>query len=242
MRDDISDAYAAVDWARAQLPALEQEFKSWFESDPYLLIEEPHPEMGKKLFKLEINRQLPATTNAYVGAIINSTRTSLDLLASAIAIRNGKTPSSDRHFPIYATVDTFADPKNVAKRKKWLSDIDLKIIERLQPYRGGNDLLFALHHLDIKRKHEQLVSVHLTPNNFIITPATYRQGFEFPPVWPGFKDGAIVGWTNINATNYDFLVTAEVSFNETDFLPVQPVVSILRQFAGTAESIIRLFE
>ena len=79
MRDDLLDAYAAIDWARGEIPVVEQEINGWFGAPPYLLVEEPRPEIGKKLFKLEINRRLPGTINAAVGAIINSTRTSLDV-------------------------------------------------------------------------------------------------------------------------------------------------------------------
>ncbi len=242
MRDDLLDAYAAVDWAVSQLPAFEQALKAWFDAPPFLLVEEPHEKMGQKLFKLEINCPFPLTLNAAAGAIINSVRTSLDLLAASLAKRNGKTPHSDRHFPIYASHQCFIDPMNAAKREKWLSESERQIIKDLEPYDGGNNLLFALHHLDITRKHERLLAVHLPLTSAIVSPEAWAQGFGTPPQWPGFEDGAVIAWTSINATDCDFHFTTEVSFDEGGAVRNKPVVATLRQFAGLAEGIIQRFE
>jgi hypothetical protein len=197
---------------------------------------------GKKLFKLEINRRLPGIINAGIGAVINSTRTSLDLLASALAVRNGKTPSSDWHFPIYGTVCDFIDPLNEAKRKKWLAPCDRGIIEGLKPYREGNALLFALHRLDILRKHERLISVHLMPQALHVDPQAYLEGLEFPTMWPGFEDGAVIAWTNIDATHTDFQIPAEIAFNEANLVLNHPVIATLHEFAGLADGIVQKFE
>ena len=35
MRDDLSDAQASVDWAKAQIPILEKRFPAWERTDPY---------------------------------------------------------------------------------------------------------------------------------------------------------------------------------------------------------------
>jgi hypothetical protein len=171
---------------------------------PYLLVEEPHPETGQKLFKLEINRRFPPTINAGVGAVINSVRSSLDLLAASLALRNGKTPNADRHFSICRTDLDFIDPLAVRERKKWFSEREISITEGLKPYDGGDPLLFALHHLDVTRKHERLVSVHLIPTSVIVDPRAHAQGLRFPNIWPGFKDGAVIAWASIKASTSSF--------------------------------------
>jgi hypothetical protein len=124
MRDDLLDAYAAVDRARAHIPEVEKEFEAWMHAPPYLLIEEPHPEIGQKLFKLEINRRFPPTINAGVGAIINSVRSSLDLLAASLAVRNGKAPNADR---IFRSVEPI-----------WISSIRLQFVNAKSGFRSGN--------------------------------------------------------------------------------------------------------
>ncbi len=197
--------------------------------------------MGQKLFKLEVNRRIPPSVNAAAGAVINSTRTSLDLLAASLARRNGKTPNADRHFPIYASIMDFIDPQSETERKKWLSDADRQVIEGLKPYFEGNDTLFALHKLDITRKHDRLIRAGFSPTGFYVHPEAYAQGMGFPNMWPGFDDGAVVAWTHINATNTEFQVTADVTINEAGAFQGKPLVASLRQFNAMANSIVQLF-
>jgi hypothetical protein len=85
MRNEFEDAHAALDWSGTQLPILEQEMNSWFKSSPYSIVEDHHPEMRAKFFKLEINRKAPSAINVGVGAVVSSIRTSLDLLACNLA-------------------------------------------------------------------------------------------------------------------------------------------------------------
>jgi hypothetical protein len=241
MRDDLLEAYAAADWAISHLEGFQRRLKTWIDHPPYSLVEEPHPEMGKKLFKLRVDSPLPATFNAEVGAIINTIRTSLDLLASALARRNGKKPSADRHFPIYPSLYDFIDPLNVAKRKDWLSERERSLIEKLKPYRGGNDRLFALHHFDVTRKHERLIEVRIVPTAISVSPVAYAQGLEFRPVWPGFQDDAVIAWTGIDATNSEFQMALDVTFNEGDLVANEPVGQALRDFWRLATMIIEMF-
>jgi hypothetical protein len=242
MRDDLREAYAAADWAITHLKGFQQQLKAWIDTPPYSLIEEPHPEMGQKLLKLRIDRPLPIIFNAEMGAIINTIRTSLDLLASALARRNGKEPSADRHFPFYPTLYDFIDPLNMAKRKNWLSERERILIEELKPYRGGNNRLFALHHFDVIRKHERLIDVRIVPTAINMMPGAYAQGLRFPAAWPGFHDDAVVAWTAIDAANSEFQMPVDVVFNEGDLVANEPVGQALRDFWRMATMIIEMFE
>jgi hypothetical protein len=242
MREDLLDAYAAADWAVTHLDGFRQRLKTWVDGPPYSLIEEDHPEMGKKLIKLRVDNPLPVTFNAEVGAIINTIRTSLDLLASALARRNGKQPSADRHFPFYASIMDFIDPIYVAKRKQWLSDGERALIESLKPYQGGNDRLYALHHFDVIRKHERLLNVRIVPASILISPQARAQGLEFPAQWPGFDDDATIAWTNLAAPNREFQMSLDVVFNEGGLVANEPVGQALRDFWRMATMTIEQFE
>jgi hypothetical protein len=242
MRDDLLDAQAAVDWAVAQLPVLENRIKSWCDDRPYRFIEESHPEMGKKLIKLADVTPLPGLINADVGAIIKSIRSSLDLLASALATRNGVDPPDHVYFPIFDCIVDFIDPKWNHKGKEWCSKSQRTTIESLKPYPGGNDALVALHGLDVLRKHRRLINVRLIPTAIVVTPSGWGQGLGFPARWPGFYDGATIAWIDINATESAFQMPLQITFDETDFLPSRPVVPALRDLASLAESIIKLFD
>jgi hypothetical protein len=243
MRDDLLEAYAACSWAGSQLPLLKKRIDDWIARPAYEVVEELRPEIGKKFFKLKIDRRIgDSLINAEVGVIINSLRSSLDLLASALAIRNGKRPCRDHHFPIYLSLDDFIKPKNATKRKKWLSDKQMMTIEKLKPYKGGDNELFALHHLDIARKHVRLIRFQTVPKTFILDPDAYAQGFEFATAIPGLSDGAVIGWTDIDAVKYNFHLMIDITFDEPDILPSAPIFETLRRFYGMVDGIIQHFE
>jgi hypothetical protein len=93
-RHDLVDAFAAVYWAQTQLPTLHEAIDSFKASKPYRIVEKPNPNGEGVLFVLADVKALPPTINAEVGAMLNSFRSSLDLLSAALARRNGKTPTS----------------------------------------------------------------------------------------------------------------------------------------------------
>jgi hypothetical protein len=242
MRDDLMDAHAAVEWARIQLQILEREVNSWFESVPYLIVEDLHPEMGSKFFKLQVNRKFPLTINAGVGAVVNSARTSLDLLASAVAARNGAPAEADVHFPIYKTAGDFIEAKNVTSRNEWLSAVERQIVEELKPYHGGNDLLFALYQLDALRKRERLVDVHISPGPIMNTPEAEAAGYRLNAKWPKFEDSAVLGGANINSAIGGFVIVVDIRFKQADLVSSQCIIDTLRQFAELADEIIKRFD
>jgi hypothetical protein len=167
MRDDLLDAQASVDWAVAQFEHLGRRLEAWRYEHPYSIFEEPDPEMGKKIIRLSNIKMPPRIINAEVGAIINSIRSSLDVLVNTLARRNisargdGHTCVKDARFPISSSRADFFEGKHAGRKKiKRLSDVDRAIIESLEPWHGGyNDTLIILHELDIARKHHRLINV-----------------------------------------------------------------------------------
>ena len=102
MRADLLDAQAAIDWAVEQIPMLKKRIGDWADSySTRIAIED-----GKKAYYLRAN-PVPAIINAETGSIINSIRTSLDLLASALAARNGNAGSRQVYFPVCGTQAQF---------------------------------------------------------------------------------------------------------------------------------------
>ena len=181
MRDDLLDAQAAVDWGISQLPILAGRLRSWQETGLETVIVDLNPQTGRKALVVRERAPLPTIVHAEVGAIIGSFRSSLDLLAASLAKRNGVTPSRKTHFPIFQSIMDFIDPKDGLEAKKWLSDSERRKIKTLEPYDGGNGHLWALHQLDILRKHERLIAVMIKPRIEMIVASkgseiTIREG------------------------------------------------------------------
>lgn len=105
---------------------------------------------------------LSREVGAVLGDAVHNLRTALDLVASELARINGK---SDRnvYFPFATSAAEF--PGAVAKRnfdKAGQEAVDL--LHTFAPYRGGNELLRAIHDLDIEDKHTALLETEKTMN------------------------------------------------------------------------------
>src|SRR5690242_20543809 len=107
MRDDLLDVYACIKWAVAQINPLKSRLMAWDQIPPYRLVAEPHSEPGKKLLRLRGVIPPDPIINAEAGAIINSIRSSLDLLVNRLAARNGHAGTEDSHFPICRSREQF---------------------------------------------------------------------------------------------------------------------------------------
>jgi hypothetical protein len=68
-------------------------------------------------FLLGMRRPFPLLTNAEAGVIINSLRSSLDILAVALAEQNGHVASEDVYFPIANNVLDLIDPCTALLKK-----------------------------------------------------------------------------------------------------------------------------
>jgi hypothetical protein len=251
MRDDLLDAQAGIDWANAQLKILEGRIEAWRQLPPYELIEELHPYNGEKVYKLANVRSLPQIINVEAGLIINSLRSTLDVLANILAARNGFPNSKDTQFPVCRSRDAFFLGKHAGHKDiKRLSTADQKIIKNLEPWAGGHPHLFELHTLDNVRKHRKLIDAYVMPVQMTVTRldgesgfqfADMREGFRIYGVWKGFEDDAIVGWTVIDAPKPDLNISLIVTLSEGHPFPTEPIFSVLDKFASATQAVVDLF-
>lgn len=241
MRDDLLDAYACIDWAVAQLDIFHERIGAWRDSRPYAVAGKKNPQSGEDVWHVEVVEPIPRIINAEAGAIINSLRSSLDLLANKLAERHGHIGKKDVYFPICASRADFQSRGR--KKIKRLSATDQAAIECLQPYHGTDIplLLWSLHDLDVTRKHRQLVHAYSSPHGLSI----YRYGSlpveldelmrkELP------DDGYVLPRGPPNA-DYHIQIRIEVSLGYVGLLAAKPIETALRQLASTTKAVIDVF-
>lgn len=165
--------------------------------------EQPPPENAK--LALDVPMQvhwdaiglLPGTI---VGDSIHNMRTALDLMASELARLNARS-DKNVYFPFAESQDKL---QTAIKSKSFdFAGADaVALLESFAPYRGGNDLLRAIHDLDIRDKHTALIPAGsfaevqvnwtTTPNDDGVTSTlTFRANVDndsisymFPPETP----------------------------------------------------------
>jgi hypothetical protein len=199
-------------------------------------IEDPDPNGPNNVIVVVEEEPFPLAFNVEVGAYINTIRSSLDILASSLSARNGMPDNREAYFPIFQSGRYLAIG---LESKKWLSPAERSIIKTLKPYRGGNELLWSLHQLDIMRKHRRLIGVEPTPAFFRIA------GQSVQPIMSGWirtHNKTQLAFISKGARQPQITRTFTVTIDEPGMAERKPLVAALYEFAGLAESIIKLFD
>jgi hypothetical protein len=245
MRDDLLDAQACIDWTISQLAAFQERISSWLRLNVDIGVEDvPPPATHNPIVAIE-KEPFPLAFNVEFGAYINVVRSSLDILATALAHRHGIPDADKMYFPVAKSAAAFVSGNY--KGKEFIEGpptAERAIIESLKPYQGGNESLWSLHQFDIQRKHRRLIDVEVRPMRFTMSGwGPLNQ--DFVPVatgWVRANEKTIIGLIRKNSPHYDMKFAPHVAVNEPGFAERRPVVATVNNFARTAEAIIRLFD
>ncbi|WP_148043110.1 hypothetical protein [Methylocystis hirsuta] len=102
-------------------------------------------------------RSVPEVVLATIGDAIHNLRSALDLMAVDMARSNNE--SVDKvAFPFAESSCKFNKAMEERKFSR-CGEKAITIAKKIEPYKGGNNLLFAIHQLDISDKHHMLLPV-----------------------------------------------------------------------------------
>jgi hypothetical protein len=105
--DDLLDAQACVDWTVEQFPALEDRINGWLRLNVVVEVEDAGPSDVLVAVQRE---ELARSFNVEIGAYLNTLRSSLDILASALALRHDICAPEDAYFPIARSESALGAP------------------------------------------------------------------------------------------------------------------------------------
>lgn len=106
--------------------------------------------------RIKFSEPAPREISLIIGDAIHNLRSALDLMICDIARLRGRNPNK-LHFPFAKDAQAFEDALN-GEIKRLGKDV-LDALRELKPYKlEGNHLLRALHDLDIKDKHDLVLS------------------------------------------------------------------------------------
>src|SRR5207249_1323483 len=122
------------------------------------------------------------------------------------------------------------------------------IVRAFEPYKGGNDLIWALNKLSNTNKHGIIRPVAMA-NCSMVTSGTSQASergslqLPFPPRWDSAKNEMILARapSDVKFTmNYDY--SFFVAFSDVEFVDGEPVTRVLDYLAGVVESIVMAIE
>lgn len=188
---------------------------------------------------------LPLSFNVEVGAYINALRSSLDILAMALVRRHGLAFDEDEVcFPVARSEATFT-------KKSWggrrfidaLPPNEQAVMESLKAYKGGSPPIWALHHLDIVRKHRRLLTV--LPRPITITLQGTLRPDDFQPLAVDavhVNEEIIIGMLRKDVDLELVRAKFYVALDEQEDIQRRPVTATLAYLYDVATGIIAQFD
>jgi hypothetical protein len=253
MADRMSGPRGKTKRAKQHVNELEAAIAEFFGTNPYEVGAEDDPEAGQRVYKLTKAEAPPDCLALIAGDIVHNLRASLDLVVWQLVEVNGKTPGKSDGFPINESAQAF-EPGGIAKVKSRISNEAVKVVRAVKPYKGGNDALWRLHHLDIADKHRILFVVGSSYRSFkpALPPMLLPDGTEIPFEFPGFlipedkmfplEEGDEIYREPLNHETKDKpQFRFEIAFGQGEVVEGEPILPALNDLVGATEQTIELF-
>lgn len=238
MASDLQEIKERITWCGNRSLLLSAQVDNFIQSGAYRLSHQVDPDTGDGTFYVQLTKKIPTDFRIETGSIIHELRATLDNLACVLAIRNGK-GAKDTYFPISGSLAIFQQD-GLKKKLCNLSENDRAVIAALEPYGGGNPMLFALHKSDLVRKHQRLIATssgirRLGIGNARITSLTTLP-IEAITMEP--QPFARLG----KGTWVEMDIGIDISLSEPEAIEGRPISTVLRDFTSLVNSIVGLFE
>jgi hypothetical protein len=176
---------------------------------------------------------------AIAGDAIHNIRSSLDQLAYQLAVAGtDRTPRRTVCFPIAKDRDTYEAEK--ARKVKGIRPEAVELIDRLKPYKGGNDMLWRIHELDNIDKHRYVFTVG---KNALFTARWWDSGHEFVLKPSGLKADAPLFARVFNTEVQDYVeFSGSESLIDPEVIEGDSLIPTLHQFIDFTEGLILSFK
>jgi len=257
----LAGPLAKVERAKHHIDDLNGRVEAYTSQRPLRVYRSTDGKINKVSYVVKNKIPVPAALALVIGDAVHNLRSALDLLAFALVGDKCRTPGQQRQvmFPFGASANKLEATIN-NRQINLAGKKVVQEIKKLKPYPGGNEMLQAIHDLDIADKHK-LILPTTASGALMLADLT-----KLMPEHPGFPDkGATLvlnenvrfdidltqaqgnrrtRWASRLATTpereTDFKFACIVCFGEGQALSYLPVVPNLVSFTDEAERAIRV--
>jgi len=244
--------------AREHIAELDRQLHAFFDNSPYKVGARRDSQTRKLIYYVTDAQPIPDCIPLIAGDAIQNLMSALDHLAYQIVCSDtGDNPPNPNwiYFPIADDVSKYEDKKH--GKMAGASQETFDAIDAVQPYKGGNDSLWALYRLNNIEKHRLLLTVgshaagihlgQLMAHQFRDTfPAEAAAAFESMNVYlnPADKGFPLKAGFELYIGAVDEQLNPkqqfrfEVALNETGIIEGKPLLETVTGFAVQVESIV----
>ncbi len=234
-----------IERAKSHIRELDNSIIDYLKTKPYRIVVEQDPNSSNHLWTLRVRNNIPHIFSAIIGDAIHNLRASLDLLASDLVAAKGESVNNV-YFPFGDDIDGFE--RMVQKRHIDRAGKDIvEIIRSLKPYKGGNDMLRAIHDLDITDKHKAIIPTlhYVGIKGFHMSnasgPILTISNMHVGPIKDGHVIMSLPPANNIKVGQY-FLPSLKITFGNDQPMSGETIIDTLHKFVKMIDDIIHTFE
>jgi hypothetical protein len=248
MSDPFASSRSRLAWAKETLiPDLNKRLWEFNNLNPYAKVIEPDPQKPDwEIHKIKLVQPFPEAFANIASDVVVNLRSALDNAGYAIAVATGKPDARNTAFPFAKDVANMAS--SIGRSADLPKEIQ-SLFCGFQPYRGGNDFLWALNELCNGNKHKFLTSMGTIMWRGAVAVKGFGRPFSMPDPhkWDSANNEMVVvrlGPIQVpDATwNYDFDFFPFVAINEIPVVEGKPVLAVLSQFCLIVNNILTAIE
>jgi hypothetical protein len=238
MSDPFESSRRKLARAEEHFVELQRKITEFTQVDPYTTVIEPHPEKpDHEVHKVKLTTPLPDSIGDITGDLVYNLRSALDNAGYAVAVASGRSSPKNTAFPFAGSVAQMA---NSLVRSKDIPEQIQSLFCGFEPYKGGDDLLWALNQICNGDKHKMVIPIG-TGLVRVGAKVRGRGFFEMPDphVWDRTKNEMVlITFGPKTEFKYDFDFRIFVAFNEVQIVDGQPVVRVLHRLGRKVQRIL----
>ena len=228
--------------AKKHIGDLAREVDRFSEADPATIFVEPDAQNpNHEVHKLRLNKPFPTSIADITADAVHNLRASLDNAGYGLAVASGRVNPKHTAFPFSGSAVEFEN--NMKGRCKDIPKEIHAVFRRYQPYRGGNDFLWALNEACIADKHKTLIRLGI--GSVLGSFGMVSGGLVSIPMhtWDSANQEITLGTFVANSNvKYNMDLSLFVAFDEVEIISGQPVLDTLDHFADVVEHILASLE
>ncbi|MEW6658838.1 MAG: hypothetical protein AB1424_09265 [Thermodesulfobacteriota bacterium] len=246
MDDPFESSKLRLARANEHILIFEKRRKSFLKAKEWTDIVERDPDGINDLHKIKFTKPFPDEFTLIATEALEHLRASLDQAAYAVAVASGTANPKSAYFPF---AQDAAGLQTVIKGrcKNIPSDI-VTLFCSFQPYKGGNDLLYALNSVCIANKHRELAKIGIIPG---LTINNIQANSIYGPIratvpqltWDRRKNEIIYLIVPSNPkplVHCNIVITLNIAFDE--IIGGKPALAVLRDMASEVQNILEAVE
>ena len=230
--------------AKQHTVELESMEKSFFETESSGVIRETEPATGDQFVKIRFRHTIPLEMSSVVSDIANNLRDALDHIGYATAIAGGKSDTKCANFPFGKTSEDLEH--SIRRRSKDIPNDILALFRAFKPYKGGNDLLYALNSIANTKKHRVLSPMAVSTGGIYFKSARVSGGSLTMPFGFGWNSGKneieLMRCGKNAKLDYSMEVTVVIAFDKSILGAEYPAGPMFDEITSEVEMILTSVE